>query len=164
MKSFNFLFVLLFAPSVVFANDILFNRLTKLYTKNPEKCLEAAKRYINYFPSECSSYYYASKVYFDKSTTARNSRTEYSLLKKAIGYALKFEKADLENLADRLNWSDVKSAIKLSVTTLSNKLSQEDQQSLSASLVIAYSKLEKFEEVLEVAEVVEVIENEKVAP
>lgn len=164
MKSFNLLFVLLFAPSIVSANDILFNRLTKLYNKNPEKCLEAATRYIHYFPNESSSYYYASKVYYDKSTTARNSRTEYSLLKKAIGYAVKFEKADLENLADKLNWEDDKSAIKLSVTTLSNKLSLEDQQSLSASLVIAYSKLDNVEKIKVFTEVADVNETVKIEP
>lgn len=164
MKPFNLLFVLLFAPGVVLANDILFNRLTKLYAKNPEKCLEAAKRYINYFPNECSSYYYASKVYYDKSTTARNRRTEYSLLKKAISYAVKFEKADIENLADKINWDDDKSLLKYSVTILSNKLSQEDQQSLSASLVIAYSKLVKTEEVEESAIIVAVNEKVKAPP
>lgn len=164
MKTFNLLLVLLFAPRIVFANDILFNRLTKLYNKNPEKCLEAAKRYINYFPSECSSYYYTSKVYFDKSATARNSRTEYSLIKKAIGYAVKFEKTDIENLADKLNWDEDKSAMKSSVILLSNKLSQEDQQSLSASLVIAFSKLDKTKEIEVLTEVVDVHENLKTEP
>ena len=139
--------VLFFFPSVILANDLLFNRLTKLYSKSPEKCLETAKRYISYFPKESSSYYYASRVYFDKSTLARNSRTEYSLLKKSISYAVKFEKADKEGLAEKVNWVVDKSKLKLSVTRLSNKLSNEDQQSLSASLVIAYSKLNKMEEV-----------------
>jgi uncharacterized protein YkwD len=164
MKSIHLLFVLLFVPSIVFANDILFNRLTKLYTKNPEKCLETAKRYINYFPNESSSYYYASKVYYDKSTVARNNRTEYSLLKKAIGYAVKFEKADIENLGDKLNWEQDKLAIKSSVAKLSNKLLQEDQQSLSASLVIAYSKLDKVEKIEVLNEDVGINESLKTNP
>lgn len=148
MKLFNLLFALLFAPSVVFANDILFNRLTKLYSKNPDKCLEAAQRFINYFPNESSSYYYASKVCFDKSAKARNSRMEYSLLKKAISYALKFEKTDNDGLAERVNWSADKIALKNSVVHLSEQLSNENQQSLSASLVIAHSKLNKTNEVI----------------
>ena len=152
MKSINLLFILLFVPTLVFANDLLFNRLTKLYGKNPDKCLEAAKRFINYFPNESSSYYYASKVYFDKSTVARNTRSEYSLLKKAIGYAAKFEKSDDKNLADKVNWAMDKSVLKTSVIELSNKLSNEDQQSLSTSLVIAYSKLDKHREIVDFAE------------
>lgn len=146
MKSLNLLFLLLFAPSVLFANDFLFNRLTKLYQKDPDKCLEVAQRYINYFPMECSSYYYASKVCHDKSKKTKNSRTEYALLKKAIGYAVKFEKTDFTKLAAQVNWDREKTSLKESVTQLSGRLSNENQQSLSANLVISYSKLDAREE------------------
>jgi uncharacterized protein YkwD len=152
MKSINLLFILLFAPTLVFANDLLFNRLTKLYGKDQDKCLEAAERFMNYFPNESSSYYYASKVCFDKSIVARNNRTEYSLLKKAISYAAKFEKTDHKNLAERVNWTMDKATLKTSVISLSNKLSSENQQSLSTSLVIAYSKLDQQVEIPDIAE------------
>ena len=142
MKSFNLLFVLLFLPSVIFANDILYNRLTKLYNKDQKKCLEAAKRYIDYFPNESSSYFYASKIYFDKSKNARTNRLEYSLLKKTISYGLKFEKMDTDNLAEKVNWNSIKEEIKEKVYALSEKLSKEEQQSLSSSLVVSFSKLE----------------------
>lgn len=132
-----------FTPSVLFANDILFNRLTKLYSKNPDKCLDVAKRYIDFFPNEASSYFYASKVNFDKSKTARTSRVEYSLLKKSISYAVKFEKTDKKNLAEKVNWSVIKSEMKQHVILLSEKLSNEEQQSLSSNLVVSYSKLDE---------------------
>jgi len=142
MKSLILLFALVFLPTMLFANDILFNRLTKLYSKNPDKCLEASKRFMNYFPDEASSYFYASKVYFDKSKKARTSRTEYSLLKKAISYAAKFEKKDTENLSEKVDWKTVKSEMKQNVMSLSERLSNEEQQSLSSNLVVSFSKLE----------------------
>lgn len=142
MKSLNLLFALLFLPSVIFANDILYNRLTKLYNKDQKKCLEVAKRYINYFPNESSSYFYASKIYFEKSQNARTSWLEYSLLKKTISYAIKFEKTDSEKISEKVNWIDLKNEIKEKVYALSEKLSKEEQQSLSTSLVVSFSKLD----------------------
>jgi len=145
MKLSSLLFILSFTPTVVFSNDLFFNRLTKLYDKNPEKCLNAAKRIINYFPNECASYYYASKVYLDRSTMAKTSRSEYSLLRKAISYAAKFEISDHSDLDEKINWNNDVLTLKSHVAVLSNKLSNENQQSLCTSLVIAYSKLGKTE-------------------
>lgn len=142
MKSLNLLLVSFFLPSVIFANDILYNRLTKLYNKDQKKCLEVAKRYINYFPNESSSYFYASKIYFNKSKNARTSWLEYSLLKKTINYGMKFEKTDIDNLAEKVNWNSIKEEIKEKVFALSERLSREEQQSLSSSLVVSFSKLD----------------------
>lgn len=107
--------------------------------------MEAAKRFINYFPDESSSYFYASKIYFDKSITARTNRLEYSFLKKAISYAAKFENKDKENLSEKVGWKTVKAQLKQNVMSLSERLSKEDQQSLSSNLVVSFSKIENSE-------------------
>lgn len=149
MKTVLFLLSFLFVQ-VASSNDILFNRLSKLYNTNPDKCLDAAERYIHYFPNECSSYFYASKVNFDRSKKVQNQRTAYSLLKKSISYAVKFEKSDHEKIEKRVNWSETKQEMKKFVVQLSNELSEGNQQSLSASLMISFSKLDQTTDFIQV--------------
>ena len=89
-KLFSTLIVSLFVFNVS-AIDILFNRLEKLYEKDKSKCLVVAKRYMDYLPNQASPYYFATVVYKFKAENARNARGEYLHLKKALGYAIKFE-------------------------------------------------------------------------
>ncbi len=145
MNSKIILFLVLFAPTTVFSSDILFNRLSKLYAKDQNKCLVTAQRFIKYFPKNSASYYFASKVYFDKSKTAHNHRVEYSLLKKSINYAKKFERFDVENTSDKVDWDELKGEMEQRIIALSDNLSREDQQSLSANLIIVFSELENVE-------------------
>ena len=135
------LFITCFLPSVVLSNDVLYNRLSKLYGKNQEKCLVTAERYTRFFPENAAGYYYASKVYYNKSKNAHSARVEYSLLKKVISYAHRFERLDVSQQGSYIGWDVLKNEIKESVIVLSDKLSRDNQQSLSASLVISFSKL-----------------------
>ncbi len=164
MKLKNILFLVLFLPSFVFSNDILFNRLSKLYQKDQDKCLVTAQRYAKYFPENPAPYYYASKVYFGKSKNARNDRAEYSLLKKVIGYAQKFERTDVNHLAERNGWAELKDEIQERVVVLSDNLSKNNQQSLSASLIISFSRLKDTDvsEVIIQAEEKDIHTNEKI--
>ena len=145
MKFIALLFGVFCFSTLSLSNDILFRRLTKLYQSNPDKCLDASKRFIEYFPEEPSSYFFASKIYFDKSIAAKTERLEFSLLKKSIGYAVKFEKKDNVNLAEKVLWEDVKFEIKKSVFRLSEALSNSNQQSLSTNLMISFSEIQKVE-------------------
>ena len=141
----SLVFLLLFVPTLLFSRDIVHNRLSKLYVKNQAKCLTTAKRYMNYFPENPAPYYYASKIYFDKSKNAHNSRVEYSLLKKVIGYAKKFEQFNASNSSMSVEWEEYKEELKLRIVRLSDQLSKENQQTLGANLAIAFSRLDNVE-------------------
>src|SRR5690606_30142027 len=60
---------------------------------------------------------------------------------KVIGYAQKFERTDVNNLAESNGWEELKDEIQERVDVLSDNLSKNNQQSLSASVIISFSRL-----------------------
>lgn len=95
-------------PSFVFASDIVFNRLNKLYEKDKNKCLEAAKRHMNWNADRAAPYYFSSVIYQEKSEKSKTLQGQTRQLKKAIGYAIEFEEKDVKNLRSQLNWNSYK--------------------------------------------------------
>ncbi|MGY8927032.1 MAG: hypothetical protein ACKVJC_07035, partial [Flavobacteriales bacterium] len=59
LKSLSFSLLFIFALNAS-ANDILYNRLDKLYDTDKKQCLVVVKRYIKYFPKQAEPFYYAT--------------------------------------------------------------------------------------------------------
>lgn len=132
-KLFSTLIVSLFVFNVS-AIDILFNRLEKLYEKDKSKCLVVAKRYMDYLPNQASPYYFATVVYKFKAENARNARGEYLHLKKALGYAIKFEEKNNIEIQNEVNWLHVKDELNEDAVALISVLSEANEFAFSERL------------------------------
>ena len=140
------------------ANDILFNRLEKLKQKDPNKCLEVSKRYMNYFPDDPSSYYFSSVIYQERAEKSKTVQGKYRNLKKSISYAIQFEEKDEEDLSSRIQWDDFKHTLSSQAITVVDQLEALGEESYSAQLMKSLSAFDANTERL-VVEVVEVSEN-----
>ena len=116
------------------ANDILYNRLDKLYETDKKQCLVVVKRYIKYFPKQASPLYYATLLYSEKSEKSKNERGQYLHLRKAVGYAIQFERIEDKELMDKVEWINVKGELNSSINVLINKLSATNDFALSERL------------------------------
>lgn len=142
MKKQLFLLILLF-PFLTNAKDFFFKRLEKLYATDKSKCLEVAKRHMQYFPDRPGSYYFASVIYQERSEESRTVQGSYRNLKKAIGYAITFEKKDDEGLREELNWEEYRSDLSRQAYVIIDKLEAIDETRYSKALLV---KLDKFTE------------------
>ena len=139
-KIFSTLIVSLFVFNVS-ASDVLFSRLEKLYKKDKSKCLVVAKRYMDYLPNQASPYYFATVVYKFKAENSRNSRGEYLHLKKALGYAIKFEEKNNLEIQNEVNWLHVKDELNQDAVTLISILSEKNEFAFSERLSSKLSEM-----------------------
>lgn len=128
-------------PTFLMANDIMFNRLNRLYNQNLSRCLEVSKRYIQLFPDQPAPYYFAAISYRDKSEVSRTLRGKYLNLNRCVGYAVKFEATDNEEIVEEVIWSDVKSDIESRASDVIEELQSEKQFGMSKLLSIRLSGL-----------------------
>lgn len=165
MKS-SFLFLTSILISISgFASDILFNRLDKLKQKDPDKCLEVSKRYMNYFPEDAASYYFSSVIYQERSEKSRTVQGKYRNLKKSISYAIQFEERDEDDLASRVQWDDFKSILSSQAITVVDQLEEIGEESYSAQLFKSLNQIDSKSERLVVDIMEEVnLSTEVVAP
>jgi uncharacterized protein YkwD len=147
MKKQLFLLILLF-PFVSSAKDFFFKRLEKLYAIDKAKCLEVAKRHMQYFPDRPGSYYYASVIYQERSENSRTVQGAYRNLKKSIGYAITFEKKDEEGLREELNWQEFRSDLSRQAYVIIDKLEALDENRFSKALLVRLDKFIENEEVV----------------
>ena len=139
----SFIFLLVALPFVATPSDILFNRLEKLHAKDPSKCLEASKRYMNIFPDNPSAYYFASIIYDERADKSKTIQGKYRNLKKAISYAVTFEEKDNDDLASEVSWDDFRLKLTESSKTTVEQLELANETKYSADLL---SELQKFDE------------------
>lgn len=159
MKNSILLLVLIgLIPVNSIASDLLFNRLEKLKQKDPNKCLEVSKRYMNYFPDDPSSYYFSSVIYQERSEKSKTIQGKFRNLKKSISYAIQFEEKDQEDLASRVLWDDFKSTLSSQALLVVDQLEAAGEESYSAQLMKSLSSFDAQAERL-VVEVVEKKEN-----
>lgn len=137
-----------------------FNRLDKLYQKDPDKCLVVSKRYMKLFPSKPEPYYFASKVYFDKASDAKNLRSQYLNLSKALGYAVKFEKYADEITRKQMDWSDYTSSVEEGAKEIMEALEKEGQDDYLANLERKINKIETIQNI----ELVKTVDTKVEAP
>ena len=141
MRKKNLLFLVLFMPSFLMANDIMFNRLNRLYNQNLSRCLEVSKRYIELFPDQPSPYYFASISYRDKSEVSKTMRGRYLNLNRCVGYAVKFEETDNADIVKQITWGDVKKDIEARAMEVIHELQSENQFGMSKLLSIRLAGL-----------------------
>ncbi len=141
MRKKNLLFFVLFMPSFLMANDIMFNRLNRLYNQNLSRCLEVSKRYIELFPDQPAPYYFAAISYRDKSELSRTLRGRYLNLNRCVGYAVKFEETDNDDIVSEVSWFDVKSDIEQRAISVIHELQSENQFGMSKLLSIRLAGL-----------------------
>ena len=139
LKSLSISLLLIFALNAS-ANDILYNRLDKLYETDKKQCLVAVKRYIKYFPKQASPLYYATLLYSEKSENSKNERGQYLHLRKAIGYAIQFEGIEDVELMEKVEWINVKGELNSSINLLIEKLSATNDFALSERLLAKQSE------------------------
>ena len=111
MKNFALLFVL-FCSCQLFASDRFYNRLDRLYRINPDKCLVVVKKKIKKEPKEAVPYFFATKLYADKSEKNTRLKARYAAIYQSIGYAVKFERYSGAILEEKVVWENEKSALK----------------------------------------------------
>jgi uncharacterized protein YkwD len=128
-------------PSFLMANDIMFNRLNRLYNQNLSRCLEVSKRYIELFPEQPSPYYFAAISYRDKSEVSKTIRGRYINLNRCVGYAVKFEETDNEDIVEQILWKDVKEDIEVRALDVISELQSENQFGMSKLLSIRLAGL-----------------------
>lgn len=144
----SFIFLLVALPFVASSRDILFNRLEKLHEKDPSKCLEVSKRYMDLFPDNASSYYFASIIYDERADKSRTVQGKYRNLKKAIGYAISFEEKDHDDLASEVSWDDFRLKLSESSRNTVEQLELANESKYSADLL---SSLRAFDENVTIA-------------
>ena len=133
LKSLSFSILFIFALNAS-ANDILYNRLDKLYDTDKKQCLVVVKRYIKYFQKQAVPFYYATLLYSEKSEKSRNEKGQYLHLRKAIGYAIQFEEIEDEELMHKVEWTNLKGELNSSINLLIDKLSASNDFALSERL------------------------------
>ena len=110
MKNFALLFFI-FCSCQLFASDRLYNRLVRLYRFNPDKCLVVVKNKIKNQPKDAVSYFFAIKLYADKSEKNIRLKARYAAIYQSIGYAIKFERYSGADLEEKVVWENEKSAL-----------------------------------------------------
>ena len=128
-------------PSFLMANDIMFNRLNRLYNQNLSRCLEVSKRYIELFPDQPAPYYFAAISYRDKSEVSKTIRGRYLNLNRCVGYAVKFEETDNEEIIKQISWIDIKKDIEVRALDVIHELQTENQFGMSKLLSIRLAGL-----------------------
>ena len=141
MRKKKLLFLFFFMPTFLMANDIMFNRLKRLYNHNISRCLEVSKRYIELFPDQPAPYYFASISYRDKSELSRTLRGKYLNLNRCVGYAVKFEATDNQEIAEEVLWHNVKKDIESRATIAIEELEAGKQFGMAKLLSIRLAGL-----------------------
>ena len=134
MSKFLSLTVIIFFVFTTSASDVLYKRLDNLYKKDKKQCLVVAKRYIKYIPNQSSPFYFATVLYVEKSKKSKTTRGQYLHLRKAIGYAIKFEDFDNESLESQVEWTEFKKEMNGNASELIEKLELENDFALSERL------------------------------
>ncbi|MDX2361425.1 MAG: CAP domain-containing protein [Crocinitomicaceae bacterium] len=157
MKKILFLLILVF-PMTVFSKDYFHKRLETLYEIDKKKCLETSKRYIKWFPEKAPSYYYASVIYQEKSTKSRTLQGSYRNLRHAIGYALKFEEKDRDELRNEVNWDEYRVLVSRQAMELVERLNEIGEFQYGESLL---ARLETFDKSFSMVEQGDVVQGEE---
>ena len=154
LKSLSIAFVFFVAHSTI-ASEIIFNRLNNLYQQDTKKCLVVAKRYIKYLPNNGTSFFFASKIHEDKAETSKTNRGKYLHIKRAINYASGFEEKSDDALKVLVEWSDYKSKLTQTATSMVSLLSESHEFDLSERLSSSLSRFnnEYFKDELVIEEV-----------
>lgn len=139
----SFILLLVALPFAASSRDILFNRLEKLHAKDPAKCLETSKRYMDLFPDNPASYYFASIIFDERADKSKTVQGKYRNLKKAIGYAVTFEEKDNDDLASEVSWDDFRLKLTESSRETIEQLELENETKYSSDLL---ATLQKFDE------------------
>ena len=139
MKNFALLFVL-FCSCQLFASDRFYNRLDRLYRINPDKCLVVVKKKIKKEPKEAAPYFFATKLYADKSEKNTRLKARYAAIYQSIGYAVKFERYSGAILEEKVVWENEKSALNKKIVNLLKEL-KEQENNKWIKLVKKHNKL-----------------------
>ncbi len=142
------LLILIFLlPFLSQAKDIFFNRLEKLHAKDQKKCLEVSKRYMNWFPDKAAPNYFASIIYQERSTKSRTLQGRYRNVKKAIGYAMKFEEMDDGTLRTEVDWDTYRTDLTRQAFDVVGRLQDAGEERYGTLLM---ASLEKFDDNMEI--------------
>lgn len=133
LKSLSLLFVF-FIVQNSFGSELIFNRLNNLYNRDAKKCLIVAKRYIDYIPNNASPYYFAAKIYSDKSKLSKTNRGKYLNVKRALNYASDFDDINNAFIKQTVEWNVFKLELSKTTNDLINSLSDNLEFDLSERL------------------------------
>ena len=154
MKNSILLLFLIFLTFNLSAKDWAYSNLSKLYLKNPEKCLERSKLLINYFPKKSTPYYFASKVSFDEIEKSKTTIGKYHKLNIAIKYANQYEKLAEDAHKKKVAWEEYWTQIEDQAKLIHSELLQEKQRNYAKALLkkIPSITMEQEEEVIDLAD------------
>lgn len=134
MKNAILLLSFLLSTALVSAKDNTFKRLDKLYKKDAKQCLLMAKRYMKYRPEKASSYYFASIIYRDKVSKARNAKGKYFHVTKSLNYASKFVSREDREIMDLVDWDAEVATLEETTQQVITELSESEFSDLGVRL------------------------------
>ena len=109
MKTIIFLF--LFGTIQISAADRTFNKLSKLYHSNTQKCLDVSKKQISKHPEKSAPYYFASRIYLDRFNKSTNLSKKYSNISRSLTYGTRLGKKQDSIFEKKENWNLYKNEI-----------------------------------------------------
>lgn len=99
-------FLLITGSMFIFSFQYPYNRLSKLYNTDSEKCLIKAKKMMKIFSGNPAPYYFASCVHFDNAQTQETPRKKYNDMSKALSYARSMERIKDDEFESQIDWEE----------------------------------------------------------
>lgn len=134
MKNITLSLTLFFVSAISFAGNFTYNRLSRIYTSDPWRCVEISKRYMKRAPEKPSPFYFASAVYKEKQKSHGQVKTRYMMMSKALRFAAKFEELNDLDMMSRVNWGNFVLELRTDTDALMLDLDSHDLSRLGDKL------------------------------
>jgi len=133
--------VLLFATTMSFANEKMYNKLNKLYLLNRDKCMDKTKKILQKDKEDAIAYYFRSIIYYDKSKESQTLKGIYLQVNRSVSSAIKFEENSNEQSKILVHWDEHMASLKSRSEKLIVSLNRNGYSDLTESLVKNLSKV-----------------------
>jgi uncharacterized protein YkwD len=117
-------------------------RLEAQYAKNPDKCISLAKKWSSNKERQAESFYFLSKIYFDKHLEDKKLSTQALNLGRSLSYALKLQKSDTSFLFSAPEWNAFRLELEKKADSLVANLEEEGLADRAQILQVRLIKLE----------------------
>lgn len=134
MKNLTLLFAAMFLSLAATAGDWTYNRLSRLHTSDPWKCVDVSKRIMKRAPEKPSPFYFASAVYKEKQKKHLQIKSRYMMMSKALRYATQFEEIGNLDMMSRVNWGTYVLQLREDTDALMLDLDSNDLSRLAGKL------------------------------
>lgn len=128
------------------SNEKLFEKLNQLYQSDQQTCFDMCKKFIDKKPENSIPYYFASRIYYDKSKKSQTLRGVYLNLNRSVRRAASFETYSDEKLKQLVQWDKHLTSLKERSTKLILILNKNSLSDLSAEMIESLASVQSFSE------------------